>query len=211
MSKSIHLAFLSTVFAAAVCFATVTEAQPGASGPAGGLTRVRGTLTAVSSDRLTVSTRDGKDVSVNISKDTRVILLAPTDIAAIKPDSFIGTAAAPQPDGTLKALEVHIFPPSMRGMGEGHTPWDLVPKSTMTNGSVGSIVGTNGRTLTVKYKDQQKQVFVPADVPVVNIEPGDQSMLTVGTKVVVSGVKGADGSLAARLVNVGKDGMAPPM
>jgi hypothetical protein len=89
-------------------------------------------------------------------------------LADIKPGSFVGIAAMPQPDGTQRALEVLIFPEAMRGTGEGHYPWDLQPKSTMTNANVEQVVtGVDGQTLTVKYKDGEKKIFVPPDVPIV--------------------------------------------
>ncbi|MQT11454.1 hypothetical protein F0357_01940 [Rhizobiales bacterium Sp-1] len=173
--------------------------------------RVRGTITAVSPDSLEVHTRDGKDVQVALTKETSVAAIELTTLDAIKPDSYIGTAAAPQPDGSLKALEVHIFPASMRGAGEGTRPWDLTPNSTMTNGAVGSIVGSDGRTLTVKYQNGEKKVFVPADVPIVSIVPADRTLLKAGVKAVLLATKNADGSLVARSVSVGTNGAAPPM
>jgi hypothetical protein len=109
----------------------------------------------------------------------------------------------PLPDGTLKALEVHVFPPAMVGTGEGHRAWDLQPNSTMTNGTVGDVVGANGHTLTVKYKGGERKVVVPDDVPVVNLELGDRSLLTVGTKVVLFARKDADGRQTYAFSNSG--------
>ncbi|MBB4292668.1 hypothetical protein GGE16_004747 [Rhizobium leguminosarum] len=162
-------------------------------------------------NELKVRTRDGKDVGIKIGADTKIASVMLTDLSAIKPDSYIGTAAAPQADGTLKALEVHIFPPSMRGVGEGSGPWDMQPNSTMTNGSVGSILGADGRTLTVKYESGEKKVFIPADVPIVSIEPADRSVLKIGAKVLLLAAKAGDESLSAFAVNVGANGIAPPM
>ncbi len=173
--------------------------------------RVRGAITEVTEDAIHVKARDGKDVAVKLSAGTMFISVALTDLSAIKPDSYIGTAAAPQPDGTLKALEVHIFPASMRGVGEGSRPWDGAKDSSMTNGAVGSILGTDGRTLTVKYKNGEKKVFVPADVPVVSLEPGDRSLLATGAKLVLFATKAEDGSLTAVSISVGANGTAPPM
>ncbi|MBY5737684.1 hypothetical protein [Rhizobium leguminosarum] len=173
--------------------------------------RVRGAITEVTADAIHVKARDGKDIAVKLSAGTMFISVALTDLSAIKPDSYIGTAAAPQPDGTLKALEVHIFPASMRGVGEGSRPWDGAKDSSMTNGAVGSILGTDGRTLAVKYKNGEKKVFVPADVPIVSLEPGDRSLLATGGKVVLFATKSEDGSLTAVSVSVGANGIAPPM
>ena len=172
---------------------------------------VRGAIAAVSDDAIKVHTNRGDDLSIKISKDTQVRAVTLGKVTDIKPGSYIGTAATPLPDGSLKALEVHVFPPAMVGTGDGHRAWDLAPKSTMTNGTVGDLVATNGRTLTLKYKGGEKKIVVPDDVPIVNLEPGDRSLLTVGTKIVLFAKKEADSSLSANFISAGKDGVTPPM
>jgi hypothetical protein len=176
--------------------------------PAPGL---RGAITAASANAITVHTNRAGDQVVKLDKDTRVGAITLANINEIKPGSYIGTAAIPQPDGSQKALEVHVFPPAMAGTGDGHRPFDLAPNSTMTNGTVGDLVASNGRTLTLKYKGGEKKIVVPDDVPIVNIEPGDRSLLVVGAKVVVRTRKEADGSLTATSINAGKNGVTPPM
>ncbi|MBN3806204.1 hypothetical protein GXB81_24565 [Paraburkholderia sp. Ac-20336] len=192
---------------AAALFATMPAAQAQTAAPTG----LRGTITSLSGDVLKVHTRDGKDVDVKLPADTpiRGVLLA--NVNDIKPDSYVGTAAIPQADGTLKALEVHVFPASMRGSGEGHRPWDLGANSTMTNGTVGSLVVSNGRTITVKYKDGEKKIVIPQDVPIVSLEPGTRALLTSGTKVVLFAHKEADGSMTANFISAGEHGVTPPM
>ena len=183
-------------------------APPAAPGP----TRLRGTIDAVGPDFLDVTTRSGSKVHMQLPGTARVVTVVNAKLGDIAPDSYIGTAAASQPDGTLKALEVHIFPPSMRGAGEGFRPWDLEGGgSTMTNGTVGSLVGTSGRTATVRYGDGEKKVVIPDDVPVVAFDPSDRTALKPGGKVVVNGQRAADGSLTVISVSVGKDGLVPPM
>jgi hypothetical protein len=172
---------------------------------------VRGTITRVSAEAIQVHTRRGQDLSIHVDGNTQVRAVTLASVADIKPGSYVGTAAVPLPDGTLKALEVHVFPPSMVGTGEGHRAWDLQPNSTMTNGTVGDVVGASGHTLTVKYKGGERKVVVPDDVPVVNLEPGDRSLLTVGTKVVLFAKKDADGSLSAGYISAGRNGIEPPM
>jgi hypothetical protein len=172
---------------------------------------VRGAIIAVSGDAINVRTNRGEDLTVKISSNTQVRAVTLAKVSDIKPGSYIGTAATPLPDGSLKALEVHVFPPAMAGTGDGHRAWDLAPKSTMTNGTVGDLVATNGRTLTLKYKGGEKRIVVPDDVPIVNLEPGDRSLLTVGTKVVLFATKEADSSLSANFISAGKDGVTPPM
>ena len=148
---------------------------------------------------------------VKIDKATQVRAVTLAKITDIQAGSYIGTAAIPQPDGSQKALEVHVFPPAMAGTGDGHRAFDLAPNSTMTNGTVGDLVVSNGRTLTLKYKGGEKKIIVPDDVPIVNLLPGDKSLLKVGTKVVMFAKKDADGSLSAGFISAGKDGVTPPM
>jgi len=192
---------------AAALFATMPAAQAQNAAPTG----LRGTITSLSGDVLKVHTRDGKDVDVKLAADTPIRGVALANINDIKPDSYVGTAAIPQADGTLKALEVHVFPASMRGSGEGHRPWDLGANSTMTNGTVGSLVVSNGRTITVKYKDGEKKIVIPQDVPIVSLEPGTRALLTSGTKVVLFAHKETDGSMTANFISAGEHGVTPPM
>lgn len=203
---------LPTALAACLAFASsLSVAQPAPTAPAGP-TRLRGTIDAVGPDSLDITTRAGSKVHMQLPGAARIVSVVSAKLADIAPDSYIGTAAAPQPDGSLRALEVHIFPPSMRGAGEGFRPWDLEGGgSTMTNGTVGSLVGTSGRTATVRYGDGEKRVVIPEDVPIVAFDPADRSALRPGAKVVVNGQRAVDGSLTVASVSVGKDGLAPPM
>jgi hypothetical protein len=138
--------------------------------------------------------------------------VARRELAAVVPGTFIGTATLVRPDGTLQALEVLIFPESARGSGEGHYPWDLQPGSMMTNATVADVVAVDAaRRLTLKYKDGEKVVIVPPDAPVVTFEPGDRAMLVPGAHVMFGATREADGTLTAGRVNVGKDGLVPPM
>ncbi|MGV8920673.1 MAG: DUF5666 domain-containing protein [Pseudomonas sp.] len=172
---------------------------------------VRGAIAALDGDTLKVHTTRGEDVTVNLTKDTQVRGVTLAQISDIKPGSYIGTAAVPGPDGTLKALEVHVFPPSMAGTGDGHRAFDLTKDSSMTNGSVGDLVTSNGRTMTVKYKGGEQKVVVPDDVPIVNLVPGDRSLLKPGVKVVLFAQKDAQGNLTAQGVSAGENGITPPM
>ncbi|MGC5700313.1 hypothetical protein J4P02_08905 [Pseudomonas sp. NFXW11] len=172
---------------------------------------VRGEITGVGGDLLKVHASTGETVSVELTPQTQVRAVTLANIEDIKPGSYIGTAAMPMADGSLKALEVHVFPPQMVGTGEGHRPFDLVKGSSMTNGSVGDLVVSNGRTLTVNYKGGQQKILVPDDVPIVNLAPGDRSLLKPGVKVVMFVTQSADGKLTAQSISAGKDGVAPPM
>jgi hypothetical protein len=174
---------------------------------------VRGKIDQITATTMTVKARNGKDVSLAVPENAAVRAVSLAKLSDIKPDSFIGTAATPQPDGTLKALEVHVFAASLRGSGEGNRPWEGANGKTgeMTNGTVGSLVNTNGTTMKVKYKDGEKTVVVPPDVPIVYMEPGDRSLLKPGAPVLVFPTKNADGSLTASTIIAGKNGTIPPM
>jgi hypothetical protein len=172
---------------------------------------VRGEITGVSPDILKVHANSGDNVVINLTRDTKVRAVTLANIEDIKPGSYIGSAAIPQEDGTLKALEVHVFPPELAGSGDGHRPFDLVKGSSMTNGSVGDLVVSSGRVLTVNYKGGQQKILVPEDVPIVNLVPADRSLLKVGVKIVTFVTQGADGMLTAQSISAGKDGVTPPM
>jgi hypothetical protein len=167
-------------------------------------TQLRTTIDSVTTTTLTVTPRNGRSTVIQLPADVRISGITVAKIDDIKPGSYIGTAASPQADGTQKALEVHVFPPSMVGSGEGFRPWDSAPSSTMTNGTVGDLVGSHGRTLTVKYKGGEKTVIVPEDVPIVSIEPGTRMLLVPGAHVIVFANKSADGALTAMSLNVGE-------
>jgi len=173
----------------------------------------RGTIDSVTDSSMQITTRQGDKLDVQLNDKTKINSVTKGQIADIKADSFIGTAAVPQADGTLKALEVHVFAPSLRGSGEGFNPFESADGkiNTMTNGTVGKLVNSNGRTLTVKYHDAEKTVVVPDDVPVVLLAPGDRSLLKPGVKIVLFAAKDDKGNLVAHGVAAGKDGVAPPM
>jgi hypothetical protein len=148
-------------------------------------------------------------------------------MADVHDGAFIGTTAVPQPDGTLRAIEVHVFPDSMRGTGEGHRPWDLRPGSTMTNATVSkmataegkssstmtnaTVAKVAGRKLMLKYQGGEKTVVVPSNATVVKLEPGDRSQLRTGAHLFAIASRQSDGTLRAERITVGKDGVVPPM
>jgi hypothetical protein len=178
----------------------------------GGCRLVALRIEAVDGDVLSVKSRSGEDVKLHMTGDMRVVGITKISLADIKVGSFIGTTTVPDPDGTQKAVEVHVFPEDMRGTGEGSRPYDLRPNSTMTNATVATTVaGNDGHTLMVKYKDGEKKVVVSPDTPVVTYVPGDKSDLKAGAKIIAFMKKLPDGSFETNRVSVGRDGLTPPM
>ncbi len=175
--------------------------------------RVRGTIERVEGQHFVVRTRDGSELKIALADNALVVALVKASLPDLKPGMFVGITGMPQPDGSQRAVEVHIFPEAMRGTGEGHQSWDLRPQSTMTNGNVEeSVAGTDGQTLRIKYKDGEKQINVTAETTIVLYLPGDRSELEPGAKIFISAArKQPDGTLVAPRVNVGRGGIAPPM
>jgi hypothetical protein len=175
--------------------------------------RIRGTIEAVDGAVLSIKSRDGTDMKVRVTDNVAVFGVAKTELSEIKAGSYIGVTAMPEPDGTQKAVAVHIFPENQRGAAEGFRPWDQRPGSTMTNATVAETVkGIDGQNILVKYKDGEKKVVVPPDTPIVAFVAGDKSELKPGAKIIIFGAtKKEDGTLEAARVNVGRDGITPPM
>ena len=199
-----HVLVSATVMAAAGSMAWAQ--QPPA-------VRIRGTIEAVDGPLLAVKSREGTDLKVRVTDNVAVFGVANIAMSEIKQGSYIGVSAMPEPDGTQKALAVHIFPEAQRGAAEGFRPWDLRPNSTMTNATVATTVaGTDGHDILVKYKDGEKKVVVPPGTPIVTFLAGDKSELKPGAKIIIFGAtRKDDGTLEANRVNVGRDGITPPM
>lgn len=174
--------------------------------------RVRGTIDRLEGDVYIVKVRGSGELKVHLAQNAMVVAIIKELLADIKQGSYVGVAGIPQADGSQKALEVHIFPEAMRGTGEGHRGWDLQASSTMTNGNVEqTTASSDGQVLTLKYKDGEKKIVVPAGTPIVGYSPGDKSELKAGASIfIAAATKQPDGSLLAPRVNVGRD-IAPPM
>src|SRR5262245_17108354 len=206
MSRTILARFLGMIGLAA------TMAGPLALAQDAPLVRVRGTIELVDGPVHVVKARDGTEARLTLADKPSIAALVKASLSDIKQGSFVGVTSMPKADGSMSALEVHIFPDAMRGTGEGHYPWDLRPQSTMTNANIEQVVtAVDGRTLTLKYKDGEKKIFVPANTPIVVYVPGDRSDLKPGAKVFIVAVKQPDGTLQGRPWRVGRDGVTPPM
>jgi hypothetical protein len=175
--------------------------------------RIRGTIERVDGAIYLVKTRDGTELRITTIDKPVLVALAKASLADIKPGVFVGSTGMPQPDGTQKAIEVHIFPEAMRGTGEGHYAWDLQPNSTMTNANVeASVTGVDGQVLSLKYKNGEKKILVTQETIIVTYNPGDEADLVPGTKIFIGAAKKqSDGTLQAARINYGRNGLTPPM
>jgi hypothetical protein len=173
--------------------------------------RVSGVIEKVDGHTVTAKSAKGDEIKLNLTANASVVVVVKASLSDVKPGDFIGSGAMPQPDGTQKAIEVHIFPESMRGTGEGFRPWTQ-PGSTMTNGTVGATVSSvTGQTITVAYKGGQQKIVVPPGVPVVRFEAGDIGALKPGAPfAVLAALKQPDGSFNVTRINVGSGGVVPP-
>ena len=201
---------ISRLFAGIAFLAALALCSASAQSPQ--TVRLRGVIEKIDGNTLTAKSDKGDELKINLADKLAVVTVAKASLADIKEGSFIGSGAMPQPDGSQKAIEVHIFPESMRGTGEGHRPWDGAPNSTMTNGTVGTAVtGVDGPVITVKYKDGEKKIIVGPNVPIVAFGIGDMSAVKPGAAfTVTAAVKKPDGSFDISRINVGRDGVVPP-
>ena len=173
--------------------------------------RIRGTITSVDGSVLTVKSREGKDLRIEIAPNATYSYMKRLSLDDVKPGTALGTSAVTGPDGKIVALELHLFAAGRPVPNEGHRPWDLQPNSTMTNGTVSAmVVAGNGRELTLAYKDGTQRVVVPADIPIVTSQAGDRSLLVVGEYAFIAATVAADGKMTAQRLQVSKDGVRPP-
>lgn len=190
--------------------------------------RVRGQLVSLQGNDLQMRADNGQSLKIQLTDNYRLSAVSRGDLSKIVAGAYVGVAAMPQPDGTLKAIDLRVFPESMRGTGEGHRPMDVSAGSTMTNATISSIDTPNVRTMTnatvsevangdqsrkitVKYASGEKVVLVQPDTPVLMIESADKSMLVSGARIVVNVLTQGDGSLTADRVTVGINGAVPPL
>jgi hypothetical protein len=201
-----HVLIGASAFAALLSASVASAQNPD-------MVRVRGTIQSVDGRTLDVKGRDGAQIKVKLADDVKVLAVDRRSMDDVKQGVFVGITAMPQPDGTQKAVEIHIFPEALRGTGEGHRPWDLMPNSTMTNANIETAVaGSDGKELVLKYKDGEKKFIVPANIEVVMFDPAAVADLKPGEKIIVAaGKKQPDGTVLAPSIVVGRNGVNPPM
>jgi hypothetical protein len=169
--------------------------------------RIRGTIVRLDGDVLTVKSREGKEVKIQLAPDAQVAVAKATTLAEIKPGTYVGSAAMKRADGTLVAKEVHTLPPQAPA---GHMPWDLEPGSTMTNANLAGIAqSTGGQEITLQYKDGTQKILVPPGTPIVAFVPGDRTALKPGETIFTTARVEEGGKLSAQRIQVSKDGVRP--
>ena len=186
-----------------ICFALPASAQEAV--------RIRGTIERIDGPVFVVKNRDGSEVKLTVTDNPMFVAIVPSKMTDIKQGMFVGSAGMMLDNGVQKAIEVHIFPESMRGTGEGHYDWDLLPKSKMTNANVEqAVTGVDGQTLSVKYKDGEKKLLVTPETVLVTYEFGKREEVQPGTKIFVSAAKKQpDGTLQTPRITYGRNGQAP--
>ncbi len=203
--QAVVLALLSGLaFASAALPAAAQEPLPA---------RMRGTIEAIDGRMLVLKPRTGESVKIRLTENARIGALVPATLDEVKTGGFVGITSLPDENGNHKALEIHIFPEALRGTGEGQRPWDLGPKTTMTNGAVAVRVdNVSGPELTLKFKTGDQKILVTPETIIVayaQVQPDD---LRAGNKAIVLGLKKADdGMIEASVMSVGRNGLTPPM
>lgn len=199
---------VASIIAPFACLAMPATAQAADAAPS----NVRGSIVSLNGTTLKIKTREGKTVDVMLADDVKVAGVAKAAIADVKPGDYVGIASLPKADGGDGALEVLIFPPAMKGLGEGSHGWDLKPNSSMTNATVANAVkGVDGHTVTVTYQGKEKKIAIPDGTPVVTLAPATQKNLVAGARVFFPAMTDANGGLVTHQVVVGANGVVPPM
>ena len=196
MIRTIRIALAGAIIAACCTAATAQTL------------RVRGLIEKVDGKVLTLKSSEGAELKLTLTDNAAIIAVVKASMADIKEGTFLGSAAMPQPDGSQKALEVHIFPEQMRGTGEGHRPYAPVPNGTMTNGSASgaTVASVDGAAMLVKYKDGEKKILVTPQTVISAVAPGDKSELKAGIPIIIMGSeKAVDGTVLAKTLYIGRN------
>ena len=173
--------------------------------------RVAGTIDKVEGKTLYIKSASGP-VTLTLADNAVIVARVKATAADIKAGDYVASGGVPQPDGTQKAVELRIFPESMRGNGDGHRPgWPGAPNGTMTNGAVGqTVTSVDGPVLTVKYRDGEKKLIVGPSVPVQRLEIADRSELKSGAAVAAgAATKQPDGTFTAARIDFGRGDVVP--
>jgi hypothetical protein len=175
--------------------------------------RIRGAIETVDGPNLTIKSRSGEVLKVRLADNARASAIVKASVADLKPNTYIGVTSVPAPDGSDKAVAVHIFPEERRGTAEGRMAWDLLPDSKMTNGAVNlQVAGVQGGIMTVTYKGQESKIALTPETTIVAFTGGDRGELKPGTQIIIfAATRNEDGTLQAPAISYGRDGLTPPM
>ena len=169
--------------------------------------RVRGTIASLDGDVLSVKTREGKDVKIQLAPDAQVATTKKVSAAEFKPGSYVGVTSLKGPDGRLVAKRVHALGPQVPQM---HGAWDGIPNSMMTNSNITSITKAgSGNELTLTNKDGEQKILVNAETEYYNFVPGTRADLKKG-ETIFTGARVDGDKLLTQRVTVSKDGVKPP-
>lgn len=213
LDRGAHLAFghlvmrnlpLFTIVFASILAVGAAQAQQGG-------TRLRGEVEAVNGSVLTLKTADGREARVALAPGFSTGGVVPAKASDIAKGAFIGVGAKPQPDGTLLAVQVFIFPEAMRGTGEGHRPWAVLPDATMTNATVAETVSrVDGANLVLSYPGGEQKVAITPEATILMAAPAEASELKPGAQIAMTASRQADGSYSTSRVTVAKGGAKLP-
>jgi hypothetical protein len=175
-------------------------------------TRIRGTVERLDGQSLTVKTSDGITTTIALVPSYSVGAVVKASMADIKKGSFIGVGARPQAGGGLTAVQVFIFPEAMRGTGEGHRPWAVLPDSTMTNATVAETVSrVDGSSVTLTYPGGEQTIAITPEANIIMAAPAQAADLVAGAQVALTASRQADGSLSSNRVTIARAGAQLPL
>ena len=199
--------YIATVFIALLALPALAQTPP-ATTPM----RVAGTIDKFDGNNMTVKMQDGQAVTVVLADNAAVFGVEKRTLADIKPGDFLASGGVKGTDGKIHAVEVRIFPETLRGTGEGQRPWDAKPGGVMTNATVGTVSQSpEGGVIHVKYKEGESEFTVGPEVPILAYVAGDRSLLKPGAAIFTIAQKKPDGSLTTSRVTAEKNGVKPPM
>ena len=173
--------------------------------------RIAGAVEKLDGGTLTVKGKDGAETAVKLAENAAIYGVEKRAVSDIKPGDFVASGGVKGTDGTIHAVEVRIFPESLRGIGEGQRPWSVKTDGVMTNATVGKVTQSpEGGVIHVKYKDGESEFSVGPDVPVLAYVAADRALLKPGAAVITVAQKQTDGSLTTARVTAEKDSVKPP-
>ncbi|MEO1017316.1 MAG: hypothetical protein AAFY56_06440 [Pseudomonadota bacterium] len=172
--------------------------------------RVRGEVTSINGDTVTVATPAGQAVDVTLSEPV-VLYYRDIPLDDIDAGAYIAVPSIAMPDGTRQALGLVVFPEAMRGMNEGFKPWDLTAESKMTNATVAQVVSRGDeRVLTVAYGEEEQTILVPEHAQVSTFAPAPEIAVETGQNVVIF-ADDSSGAIIGKFVGVHENGALPPV